>query len=128
MGDMKKTLHELLPKLGAAGLDKAEGVLEGLSKSADKPWKRATLAMLADAIDKHGMEGIELAQTAIKRMMKGKKPDISWMDLETASDVLAHLQNAEVDEKSDAKDFLTQVGKSLGVLLSAVIKGLIAAA
>lgn len=128
MSDLKKALKELLPKLGARGVDKAGDVLDGLAKDTDEPWKRASLALLADAVDKYGMDGVKRAQDVLETLIQEEKPDIEWMDLGTASDVLAHLQNAEADRKSAAKDFLLRVGNDLGVFLSAVIKGLVASA
>ena len=47
------------------------------------------------------------------------------MDLITASEVLAHLQKAEEENKKIFMDFISHVGKILGLILSATLKSIL---
>lgn len=124
--DFNKMLTDLIPVIGQMGVDALVKELDQLSKTADEPWQRAVLALIGDAVAKNGPGGIELAVQAIKDAIDGDDPpEIDWADLETASDILALMQNKEADEKSAVEDFMAQASHSLGIILSGLIKGLI---
>ncbi len=109
-------------------LGNAESVLGMILQDVDTPWKRATLTLFADAVGKHGVHGIGMAQYVIEALMRDDKPNMVWMDLKTASDVLAHLKNVDVDQKKAARAYLLNVGNEFGLFLSAVINGLVESA
>ncbi len=124
--DFSKMLTDMLPVIGQVGVDALANELAELAKTADEPWQRGVLALISDAVAKNGPSGIDLAIDAIKKALDGDEaPDIDWADLETASDILALMQNKEADEKSAVMDFMSQMSNSLGVILSGLIKGLI---
>jgi hypothetical protein len=124
--DFNKMLTDLVPIIGQMGVDTLVGELTNLSKTADEPWQRGVLALISDAVAKNGPAGIDLAVQAIKDALSGDRvPEIDWADLETASDVLALMENKEADEKSAINDFMAQASASLGTILSGLIKGLI---
>lgn len=121
-------LKNLIPALGQAGVDALAGELDTLSADAAEPWKKSVLALLADAVEKNGVGGIMMAYEAIEALCNDEPPEISWADLEVASDVLAQLQNAEADRKSATRDFFARISESLGAILGGLIKGAISAA
>jgi len=125
--DFNKMLTDLIPVIGQTGVDMLAGELKNLSAGAEEPWQKAVLALTANAVEKNGPAGIQLATDAIKKLLDGDEaPDIDWADLEVASDILAQMQNKEADEKSAIEDFMAQASNSLGVILGGLIKGLIA--
>ncbi len=111
---------------GLMALRSAEAAATKLSKESEgEPWKGAILGMLADAIEEHGWEGKDKVEKALDDIAVGLEPDLSFVSLKTRSDVLASLQNAEADQQNAAKQFFIQVGKTLGVIIKGVIKGLL---
>ena len=118
-------LKNLVPALGETGVKLLADKLDALSAEATEPWKKAVLALTANAVESAGLDGIKLAYQAIEDLINDKPPKIDWADLEVASDVLAQLQNAEADRKSDARDFFSRVSNDIGAILGGLIKGLI---
>jgi len=124
--DFQKLLDMVLPIIGQAGVDALSDKFKDLAADQDKPWAQTALALLGDAVENHGMAGIEMARKAIDSLLDdGAVPEIDWASPRTASDFVANLQNAEADEKSAAVDFFTKVGDTLGALFAALIKGAI---
>ena len=118
-------LSSLLPVIGQVGIDALKDEIEDLTEDANEPWKKAVLGLVGDAVVTFGPQGVNLATKALEDLMNGEgEPDLSWADLGTASDVLAHLQSVEADRKSEVSDFLTKVGKFLRQHLRVFIKGL----
>ncbi len=117
-------LVQLLPILGQAAVTKLAGELNALAISSSS-WKKATLALLADAVEKHGPQGIQLAMQVVKDIQAGKAPKMDWADLQVSSDILAELQNAEADQKAAAHEFLETISHILGVILKGIIAGII---
>lgn len=118
----------LIDELGRLGMSKAGSALKELAASADSPWKKTVLALVADSIKKYGPAGISEAKKLVDRIAKGKPVDLSFASLRVQSDVLARLQNAEANRKTEAREFMLLVAKTLGQILAAVIKGIVAAA
>jgi len=114
------------PTIGQTGIDALTSVFKDLAEGQDAAWKKAALALVANAVEKEGPGGLKLALDALDALMNDEEPDIDWADLRVASDVLAQLQNAEADTKSAVKDYIDKLSKTLGVILAGVIKGLIA--
>lgn len=123
--DFQKLLNTLLPIIGQAGVDLLTEKFQDLAADQDKPWAKVALMLLADAVETHGMRGIDLARKAIDDLLDNKVPEIDWASPRTASDFVAKLQNAEAEDKSAVRDFFTKIGEVLGPLLTALIKGLI---
>jgi len=125
MNDFTNFLEKLLPVVGQKGVDAIEAKLKGLSEGADSGWKKAALALVADAVEKHGPAGIKMATQAIQDLLDGSAPNIDWADLEVASNILAQMENAEADKKDSTRKFLAEVSEVLGVILAGIIKGLL---
>lgn len=123
--DFQKLLNTLLPIIGQAGVDLLTEKFQDLAADQDKPWAKVALMLLADAVETHGMQGIDLARKAIDDLLDNKVPEIDWASPRTASDFVAKLQNAEAEDKSAVRDFFTKIGDVLAPLLTALIKGLI---
>jgi len=126
--DFTKMLESLLPTLGQEGVDKLTAELAGLTATSNTPWKKATMSLLTDAVEAHGPAGVALVQKAVHDIFNHKVPSIDWANPRTASDIVAQLQNAEAADQAASTAFLVQVGKVLGTVAAAVIKGLMAAA
>lgn len=124
--DLHKIVDSLLPTLGEAGVLLLKEKVDDLVAEAKEPWKKAVLALVSNAVATYGPQGIEVARKYIHDLLGGGQPPvIDWLDLETASDILAQMQNAEADRLSSSNEFLTKVGHVLGEILTAFIKGLI---
>ena len=123
--DLQKFLNDLLPVLGDAGVAALKGELDDLAAGEDG-WQKAVLAFMANAVEEHGPKGIDIGMDYLNSVLAGgDPPNIDWADLEVASDLLAHLQNVEADAKSEWQDFLARLSHSLGVILGALIRGLV---
>ena len=121
-------LKNLIPALGEMGVKALADKLDDLSADAAEPWKKSVLALLADAVEKNGVDGINMAYEAIEALVNDETPEIDWADLAVASDILAQLQNAEAGRKSAARDFFARVSENIGAILGALIKGAISSA
>lgn len=124
--DLQGLVTTLLPVLGEHGVKALTAELSSLIAEANEPWKKAVLGLVANGVETFGPQGVQIATKAIEDLIAGEDPDISWADLDVASDILAHMQNAEADRKAASKDFLSKVGKVLGQVFGGFIKGLIA--
>ena len=125
MSDVTAILTNLIPVVGQKGVDAIEQKLTSLMEGADSGWKKASLALLANAVDRYGPNGIQIAQKAIQDLLEAKAPTIDWADLEVASDILAELENAEADKKAAVHDFMAKLSEVFGVILKGVITGLV---
>ena len=124
--NVEALLKLLVAVLGQKAVDELSEKLDELSAEAGEPWKRAVLALLADAVERHGPAGLVLVQQVIDDIAAGEAPDIDWANPRTASDVVAELQNAEAGRRSAARDFAARVGEVLGTLLVGLVRGLAA--
>jgi hypothetical protein len=122
--NVEALLKLLVAVLGQKAVDELSEKLDELAAEAGEPWKRAVLALLADAVEQHGPAGLVLVQRVIDDIAAGEAPDIDWANPRTASDVVAELQNAEAGRRSAARDFATRVGEVLGTLLVGLVRGL----
>jgi len=125
MSNILKTLGDLAEHFGTLGLEEASNAIGELANDAREPWKKTVLGLVADAIEEHGPEGLEMARKAVERAMKGKEADLSWASLRHRSDLLAQLQNAEAKRRSEVRIFLEKIGKVLGVILAAMVKAIV---
>jgi len=121
--DLQKFLNDLLPVLGQAGVDTLKGELDDLA-AGQEGWQQTVLAFAANSVEEYGPKGIDIAMESLNKLFDGEEVDISWADLEVASDLLAHLQNAEADAKSEWQDFVARLSHTLGTVLGALIRGL----
>lgn len=119
-------LKVLVAVLGQRAVNELAAKLDELAAEAGEPWKRAVLALVADAVEQHGPAGLLLVQEVIDDLAAGKAPDIDWANPRTASDVVAQLQNAEAGRRSAARDFAVRVGDVVGRLLVGIVRGLAA--
>lgn len=118
-------LDSLVPVLGEMGVKALADKLENLSAGQGESWKRMVLALVADAVEAHGPAGVEMAYQAIKAIFDNKKPKIDWASPRTASDIVAAMQNAEADRKSEVKDFFVQLGEVFSLISVGIVRGLI---
>lgn len=122
----KQQILDLAVELGKEGLDKLEAELDRLEAEADEPWKKVTLAVIGDLVEKHGLQGLELARELILDISEDRKvPDLSDLSLATASDVLAELQKAEAAEKNAASKYIVLVTEVLTDVLQGLIQGIL---
>ena len=116
----------LAPVVGEATANVLSEELGKMAADAEDPLNKALLSMMTNAMKEHGAVGIQSVITAVTDLSAGKQVDLTKItDLETASDLLAVMQNQEADRREAANDMLTQIGKSLGVVTSALVSGLI---
>jgi hypothetical protein len=120
-------LAGIMKQAGIVGVKKAEEALTKLAEESKEPWKKAVMGLLADAVEKYGMAGVDKVEAAIEDLLDGKNPDMEFASLKARSDFLAILQNMEADDRSKVKDFFSTMGESLAVILRAVIAGLMSA-
>lgn len=122
--DIKNLLDSLSPLLGQAGVDALADTLDTLA-AADESWKGTVLALLADAVEKEGIQGITLAIQAIDDLLNNKVPDIDWAQPRTASDLVVQLQNAEADTADAVRDWFVLFGEIIAQIGVGIVKGLI---
>lgn len=125
MTSWSNLLKDVIGHVGGVGMRDITDALDKLEKNSDEPWKRALLEMLGDAVAEYGWDGIKMAQDAVEKLAEGKIPEMDFVSLRARSDILAALQNEEADAKSKAKEFFCIIGESLGILLKAIIGGLL---
>lgn len=117
-------LTVLVEVLGRQGVEALSRKLEELAKGAGEPWQRAALGLIADAVERDGLDGLRLAQSAIEDALDGEVPDIDWASPQAASDLIAELQNTEAGSRSAARDFAVEMGDVLGQVLVGIIRSL----
>lgn len=126
MKNLQQLLDVLLPVLGQEAVNLVQDELDELTGAAQEPWKKAILGLIADAVAEHGPEGVQIAINSIHEMLEGKVVALDWTDLETASDILAHLQNMEADHKTATREYVARVSQVLGTILAGLVKGFLA--
>lgn len=102
-----------------------ENELAKLTGSTQEPWRAAVLALVAQGMEKHGLDGFQKVSVLLASLMNNKTVSLEWVDLKTASDLLAHMQNAEADKKLAVNAFLSQLGMILGKIAGGALKGLL---
>lgn len=117
-------LEGLAKKSGNAGIKALEGAMNGISKEAKDPWKRAIISLVGEAMSKYGPDSMAKISKLVMDAIAGKDVDLSFASLETRSDFLAAMQNLEADGKKKAKELLERLGKYIGDLIKAIIAGL----
>jgi hypothetical protein len=120
----QEVLNQILPVVGNVGVRQLENLLNDVA-SDQEGWKRSILHLIADAVEKHGPSGIQIAMDALNGLFEGETVDINWANPRVASDLVGALQNAEADAKSSMHDFGVEVSHTLGTLLAGLLKGLI---
>jgi len=120
----KDIVADLSVDLGEKGLDYVIKELDKIEGQATDPWMKVSLAMVGELLEKHGIEGLELARELIMSIGDNKVPDLSDLSIATASDVVAQLQNAEAAERKLQQKYIVIVTD----VLAQLIKGLVLAA
>ncbi len=128
MSDFSDALEGLVPIVGAQAVKLASDELDGLASDASDPLKAAVLSLMSDAVSEHGTEGIAMAQRAVKDLLDGDTPNIDWASPRTASNLVAAMQNAEADRKTEAREMAQRIGHALGKIGAVLIKAAIASA
>lgn len=130
MSDFSDALSGLVPVVGEQAVKMASDELDSLASDASDPLKAAVLALLSDAVSEHGADGVALAQKAVEDLLDGDggMPDIDWASPRTASNLVAAMQNAEADRKSQAREMAQRFGHVMGKVGALLIKAAIAGA
>jgi len=128
MSAFSDALEGLVPIVGAQAVKLASDELDGLASDASDPLKAAVLSLMSDAVSEHGTEGIAMAQKAVKDLLDGDTPNIDWASPRTASNLVAAMQNAEADRKTEAREMVQRIGHALGKIGAVLIKAAIASA
>jgi|TARA_R110000824_G_scaffold63518_2_gene166953 hypothetical protein len=128
MSDFSDALEGLVPIVGAQAVKLASDELDGLASDASDPLKAAVLSLMSDAVAEHGTDGIAMAQKAVKDLLDGDTPNINWASPRTASNLVAAMQNAEADRKTEAREMAQRIGHALGKIGAVLIKAAIASA
>jgi len=124
---LEDLLAKMAPVLGNQAVVALKGEIDELVGESKEPWKKAVLGLVADGVTVYGPKGVQVALDAIEKLRTGDEaPNLDWADLDVCSDILAHMQNAEADSRSETREFLQKVGKVLGILFGAFLKGLLA--
>ena len=127
MSDTKKEIDNLMSHLEPKAV---EEINEALGKvKVEEGWQKTMMGVLIETVDNYGVEGLSKARELIWSAIEGKDFDeesFNALSLRKQSDLLAYKQNMEADKKSAAKDFFTVVGDTLGGVLLAVAKGMVA--
>jgi len=124
--DYATLLATLIPLLGEAGVAALKDQIDALAANEDEIWKAMVLALVADAVEQYGLEGIDIAQAAIESLFANEVPDINWASPRVVSDLVAQMQNAEADRKNQVRDYFTKIGEVAGIIGVSIIKGLLA--
>ena len=128
MSDFSRALEGLVPIVGAQAVKLASDELDGLASDASDPLKAAVLSLMSDAVSEHGTAGIAMAQKAVKDLLEGDTPNIDWASPRTASNLVAAMQNAEADRKTEAREMAQRIGHALGKIGAVLLKAAIASA
>ena len=130
MSDFSDALSGLVPVVGEQAVKMASDELTNLASDASDPMKAAVLALLSDAVSQHGADGVAMAQKAVEDLLDGtgNTPDIDWASPRTASNLVAAMQNAEADRKTEAREMAQRFGHVMGKIGALLIKAAIAGA
>lgn len=119
----KDIVIDLAGDLSKEGLALLIKELDKLEADATEPWKKVMLAMVSDLLDIHGIEGLEIAKRIISQIGEGEVPNLEGLRIRTASDVLAKLQQAEVQDRALHNTYIIYLTE----VLAGLIKGLLLA-
>lgn len=118
-------LKGIIRKAGTLGLEELGKALEKLEEESKKPWQKAILNMVGDLLSEHGLDGLAILENLVDKIEEGETPDLSFASLRDRSDYLAAIQNMEADDRKQVRLFFSKVGHSLGVVVKAVIAGIL---
>lgn len=121
-----KNIVSLVPILGQKAVDQIAGELHTLADDQDAPWKGTVLVLLSEAVAAHGSAGVAMAHKALRDVLDKKALSIDWASPQTASDVVALLQNIEAKNKSQMDAFFTKLEQVLNTLFTALLLSLLA--
>lgn len=121
----EEMLKGIVKSAGVSGLKVLEEAVDDLSKEAKNPWKKAILQLAGEAVETYGAEGIKRIEKMVDRLIKGKTDKLEFASLKARSDYLAAIENMEADDKNRAREFVMVVGQKLGIILKAIIAGLV---
>lgn len=127
MSDIKEGVEDIAevlePKL-VNEISKALGKVQ-----VEEGWKETMMGVLIESVDNYGAEGLSKARGLVMDLIEGKQFDedaFNALSLRKQADCVRDLQNLEDSKKSAAKDFFAVVGDTLGGVLVAVAKGMLA--
>jgi hypothetical protein len=117
----KDVVVNLVGDMGEEGLEELLRKLDDLDEKATEPWQKTTLAMVADLLKRHGLEGLDMAKEILLTIGDNKVPDLSGLSIATASDVVAQIQNAEAAHRKLQQKYIVVVTDVLGQVLKGLI-------
>ena len=127
MSDIKKDVNDITAALAPKAVEEINKALSGIEVKEE--WQATLLGVVVDSVETYGVTGIEKAKDLVWNLVEGKPFDqeaFNNLSLRAQSDLLAQLQNKEADEQTAVKDFFAVLGNTLGGVLVAVAKGMIA--
>tara|TARA_B100001057_G_scaffold476309_1_gene544119 strand:- start:1328 stop:1720 length:393 start_codon:yes stop_codon:yes gene_type:complete len=127
MGDVKEGVDDITSALAPKAVEEISKAIGGIEVKEE--WQSTLLGVVAESVENYGVIGIEKAKDLVWNLIEGKPFDqeaFNKLSLRAQSDVVAQLQNKEADHQSAVKDFFAVLGDTLGGVLVAVAKGMIA--
>lgn len=117
-----RALRGLQDNVGDGGVEKLATVLESKGNDADRKWQQNVLKAMADAVRKHGPDGVDAAYKEIEKLLSGKKVDFKrFTSLRVGSELLVELQNAEAEKKERARKFIQAAFQIIKQAVKAVL-------
>lgn len=123
--DIVKFIEQLVPVIGQKAADALAKQIKDLISDESPQWQKTILSLVADAVEKYGVAGIEIALRQVEKLLDNEVPEIDWANLMVASDLVASLQKMEAEDKSAVRDFLVKTGAILGPLLAVIVRSII---
>lgn len=105
-------------------VERITAAVDDAARRASEPWQRTLVDLLVDALQRHGPEGVAIAEDAVLAFLKESR---RWPRGVTSflilSTFLAQLQNAEAAKKERVRRWLRAIAQNLGGLLVSVLRG-----
>ncbi len=121
----RDALSALLPRCPSREVGQAAHAFDELSRSVSHDWQQLIIKVFSDSVARNGLEGVHIAQKGLADMLDGRRVDLNFVDLRTASDLLAIMQNARIDRKQEVEAYMRKVGRNVGIVLRSILGGLI---
>jgi hypothetical protein len=120
------TLLTTLEGLGTPASELAATELRDLAGAKDG-WQALALDVAAQAIEKHGPDGLKLATRQLTQLAEGKITVLDVADARTSHAILAAMEQDESVRRRDVRDYFAKLGTVVGslgsVFLGSVVKG-----
>lgn len=95
------------------------------AKDADEPWQKSIALILAIALEREGIKGLQKAEKCLKNLLHGKTANLGDLPLLARSEALEMMQKTEAKERSEAAAYVSIAGDIISGIISASLKGLV---